>query len=406
VFPAQLSVGRVPDTTPPRFVGLLRDVSAEHESTAALKLERDRANAYLELNDAILLMLDDQRRILEINARGSELLGAPREEIHGRDWLDLMSGASERERARLLLASALSSGSSREREFEGINFGGEARRIHWRCIGRRTVDGTPSGWLISGADVTEQLRREQDAALAQDRLTRVARLATMGELASGVAHEINQPLTAITAYARACERYLQMPEPDFAELKEAVREIGAEGLRAGRILHRLRELVRDDTGDDRVRLDVNTVIEELRALLGADARTFGVRLELDLGARLPAVHVNAIQLQQVILNLVRNAFEALVETPTEERKVVLATSQTAGSEVEIRVTDSGPGIPPTIADRLFHPFATSKKNGTGLGLAMSRTIVQSHGGTIGAEPVAPRGTSVFIKLPAGEGPDE
>lgn len=398
----RLSVGRVPDAVPPRFVGLLRDITAEWEATVALKHERDRANAYLELNDAILLMLDEHRRIREINARGSELLGAPREEIHGRDWLELISGDNERERARLLLASALSNGASREREFDGINFAGEPRRIYWRCIARRAVDGAPSGWLLSGTDVTERLRREEDAALAQERLTRVARLATMGELASGVAHELNQPLTAIATYARACDRYLDMPVPDFAELREAVREINSEGLRAGRIIHRLRELVRNDVGDDRGPIDVNAALEELRALLGADARTYETRLEIDFATRLPRVEANAQQLQQVVLNLVRNAFEALAEVPGENRKVSLTTAR-VGSSVEIRVTDTGPGIPPAILDRLFHPFVTTKKNGTGLGLAMSRTIVRSHGGAIGTEPAVPQGTGVFVRLPALEG---
>jgi two-component system sensor kinase FixL len=398
----RLSVGRVPDAVPPRFVGLLRDITAEWEATAALKLERDRANAYLELNDAILLMLDEHRRIREINARGSDLLGAPRDEIHGRDWLDLISGENERERARLLLASALSNGASREREFDGLNFAGEPRRIYWRCIARRGVDGAPSGWLLSGNDVTDRLRREEDAALAQERLTRVARLATMGELASGVAHELNQPLTAIATYARACDRYLASPQPDFGELREAVREIGAEGLRAGRIIHRLRELVRNDTGETRAAIDVNAALEELRALLGADARAYETRLEIDFGAQLPRVEGNAQQLQQVVLNLVRNAFEALVDVAPDNRKVSLTTSQAPGT-VEIRVTDSGPGIPPAIQDRLFHPFVTTKKNGTGLGLAMSRTIVRSHGGSIGMEGSNPHGTSVFVRLPALEG---
>ena len=127
---------------------------------------------------------------------------------------------------------------------------GERRRIYWRCIALRAADGQPAGWLCSGADVTERVLREQHTHLAHDRLTRVARLATMGEMAAGVAHELNQPLTAITTYARACERYLNMRQPDFAELREAVREISAEGMRAGEIIRRLRQLVRSDAPEE------------------------------------------------------------------------------------------------------------------------------------------------------------
>lgn len=402
LFPAWLSVGRVPDSAPPRFVGLVRDLTAEHEATAALRLERDRANAYLELNDAILLMLDPDRRVREINARGSELLGAPREEIRGRDWLELIAAGPERDRASLMLEGALSAGGSREREYDAITFDGERRRIYWRCIALRAADGSPSGWLVSGADVTDRARREEHAAMAQDRLTRVARLASMGEMATGVAHELNQPLTAITTYARACERYLAMDEPDFEELKEAVREIGAEGLRAGRIINRLRQLVRSDEPAALVPLDLNGVVEDLRALLSADARAFDTQLELSLAPSLPRVRGDSVQLQQVILNLVRNSFEALGEKPAGQRRVRLQTAVTGQGEVELTVSDNGPGFPAEMTGRLFYPFATTKKSGTGLGLAMSRTLVHAHGGHIGTGAVS-SGAQVFVRLPALEG---
>lgn len=403
LFPVRLSVGRVPDSSPPRFVGLMRDVTVEHEATAALKLERDRANAYLELNDAILMRLDADRRIREINAPGSDLLGAPTDLILGRDWLDLTRDESERERGRLLLAGALANNASHEREFDAVNFGGEPRRIHWRCIALRGADGAPGGWLVSGADITDRARREENVVLAQERLTRVARLASMGEMAAGIAHEVNQPLTAITTYARACERYLAMPEPDLAELKEAVREIGAEGLRAGRIIDQLRKLVRGDEPTELVPIDLNSVVEELRPLLAADARAFDTRLEIEAGPDLPRVKGDAAQVQQVILNLVRNAFEAMEDGRPGQRVVRLTTSRVPGDEVELEVRDNGPGFPAEMSGRLFHPFATTKKSGTGLGLAMSRTIMQSHRGTIGIREAAPQGACVFIRLHSAEG---
>jgi two-component system sensor kinase FixL len=401
LFPAHLSVGRISDSDPPRFVGLVRDVTRDHEATAAIETERDRANAYLELNDAILLSLDSGRRVCEVNARGSELLGAPKEEIRGRDWLDFMVGDSERERAQLMLECAQTNGSSREREFDAAVHG-ESRRIYWRCIARRQPDGTPAGWLCSGSDVTDRTRREEHALLAQDRLTRVARMATMGEMAAGIAHELNQPLTAITTYARACEHFANMAQPDLAELREAVREINAEGLRAGRIISRLRNLVRNDEHEEQTATDVNSVIEELRILLTADARVYDTRLSIRLAPGLPRVMASPIQLQQVVLNLVRNAFEALVEMPAGERAVDVATLKTGSGDIEIRVSDNGTGIAPEIANRLFDPFATTKKSGTGLGLTISHTIAQSHGGTIHSRPVTPRGTSFHFCLPVSE----
>lgn len=402
IFPASLSVGSVPQSLPPRFVGLVRDITCEVEATNALKLERDRSNAYLELNDAILLTLDADRRVLEVNARGSELLGAPRCDLVGRDWLSFIGTEPERERARLLLDRALGGGVSREREFDSVDAIGEPRRIYWRCIARRAADGTPAGWLCSGQDVTERARREADTLLAQQRLTRVARLATMGELASGMAHEINQPLTAITTYARACERYLAMPQPDLAEVREATREIAAEGLRAGAIISRLRKLVRTDDDEERTLVDVNALIEELRAMLDADARLHESRLRIELTNGLPRVRAHPAQLQQVILNLVRNAFEAVLEDPAEAREVELSTVRRSNGDIELRVADNGPGISSTIEGRLFDPFATTKLAGTGLGLSISRTIVQSHGGTIGVRAAATRGAIFYVQLPIGE----
>jgi two-component system, LuxR family, sensor kinase FixL len=402
LFPARLSVGRVADSAPPRFVGLLRDVTAENEAMAALQLERDRARAFLELNDSILLELDATRRVYEVNTRGSELLGAAVPEIIGRDWLTFFRDESERERALLLLESALQSGSSREREFDGIDMTGAPRRIYWRCIGLRSAGGAPAGWLCAGSDITDRAEREQHMHLAQDRLTRVARLATMGEMAAGVAHELNQPLTAITTYARACERYLERSDPDMADVREAVREINAEGLRAGEIIRRLRQMVRVDAPDERVPVTMSDIIEELRSLLQSDAKAHDATLNLDISNGLPPIEGNAVQLQQVILNLVRNALEALQAHPAGSREVTLSVVRTPAGDVELRVSDNGPGVDPKVKDNLFDPFTTTKSAGTGLGLAISRTIVQGHGGTIGTREIEPHGTTFYVRLPVAE----
>lgn len=399
VFPTHLSVGRINDSGPPRFIGILHDITAERDAYAALRLERDRANAYLELNESILLMLDPRRRILEINARGSDLLGAPSIDLHGRDWLDFLNGEAERERGRMLLDAALGNHGSREREFAARDASGAECRIYWRCIARRATDGTPAGWLCSGVDITERSRRDEERLVAQDRLTRVARMATMGEMAAGVAHELNQPLTAITTYARACERYLEQPEPDFAEIREAVHEIGAEGLRAGEIIRRLRALVRNDVVQ-RHAADINTLIDEIKVLINADARTLDARLRFSCTPGLPRAEIDPVQIQQVVLNLVRNALEALQEMSPGTREIEVGTSLTKDGELEIRVTDNGPGIAAEVAGRIFDPFCTTKASGTGLGLAISRTIVESHKGIIGTVPAAPHGASFFVRLPA------
>jgi two-component system sensor kinase FixL len=149
-------------------------------------------------------------------------------------------------------------------------------------------------------------------------------------------------------------------------------------------------------------VDLNELIEELRTILTADARQHETRLHIALTPRLPAVRAHPAQIQQVILNLARNAFEALLDKAPAEREIELSTVQAHDGDVELRVRDNGPGISPEIADRLFDPFATTKLAGTGLGLSMSRTIVQAHGGTIGVRAGAPRGATFYVQLPTVE----
>jgi two-component system sensor kinase FixL len=234
------------------------------------------------------------------------------------------------------------------------------------------------------------------------RLTHVSRLATMGEMAAGIAHELNQPLTAIASYAQACDWLLARGSTDTAEIRDALQQITAQGLRAGEIIRRLRNLVRTpDT--QRVLTDCNSLVEELRGLALTDARVHNARLELDLTPSLPQVLVNRVEIQQVVLNLVRNAIEALESVPPERRDITLRTADGPEETVEISVTDTGPGVDQKIVDRLFAPFVTTKPAGAGLGLAISRSIVEAHKGTLRYRPDSAGGACFMLRLPHAQG---
>src|ERR1044071_1720554 len=234
------------------------------------------------------------------------------------------------------------------------------------------------------------------------RLTHVSRLATMGEMAAGIAHELNQPLTAIASYAQACDWLLARGSTDTAEIRDALQQITAQGLRAGEIIRRLRNLVRTpDT--QRVLADCNNLVEELRGLALTDARVHNARLELELAPNLPAVLVNRVEIQQVVLNLVRNAIEALEGVPPERRDITLRTANGPDDTVEISVTDTGPGVDQKIVDRLFSPFVTTKPAGAGLGLAISRSIVEAHKGTLRCRPDGAGGACFMLRLPHAQG---
>jgi two-component system sensor kinase FixL len=232
----------------------------------------------------------------------------------------------------------------------------------------------------------------------QERLMHVSRLATLGEMASGIAHELNQPLAAIATYAHACDRLLSGPEPEIEEIQTALRDIADQAVRAGDIIRRLRSLARAETPQQGP-ADVNTVIAELTDLIQSDAKAHGVAYRLEFAPQLPQVILDRAQIQQVILNLVRNAFEAFASRRENAGEVVVSTRRTAEDEVEIMVRDNGPGVDNQIVGRMFDPFCTTKTAGTGLGLAMSRTIMRAHGGSLEYFPHVPAGACFAIRLP-------
>lgn len=230
------------------------------------------------------------------------------------------------------------------------------------------------------------------------RLLNVSRMATIGEMAAGVAHELNQPLTAIANYAHACERLLTRPGTDPTELREALHQIAVQTTRAAEIIRRLRALARSHQGE-RLPVSVNALVEELHELMKTDASVHGVELTLDLGQGLPEVAVDAGQIQQVILNFLRNSLEALSAQPAGKPRVAISTSLVNGSNVQLTVCDNGPGLSPEMVKRVFDPFFSTKENGTGLGLAISSSIARAHGGTVGYRANSPSGACFYILVP-------
>jgi two-component system sensor kinase FixL len=246
-------------------------------------------------------------------------------------------------------------------------------------------------------DLSVRRRTEEHSRQLQERLWHVSRLATVGEMASGIAHELNQPLTAIANYAQACDRLLAKPGADLVEIRGALQEIAGQAVRAGDIIRRLRGLARQDEGPHEV-TDINLVISELTDLVDAEARSHDVEFRLELGTALPRVELHRTQIQQVILNLTHNAIEALAQK-IEGRRTLFIKTALNGSDLEISVCDDGPGVPAAIRRCLFDPFCTSKAEGTGLGLAISRTIIERHRGTLDYRANVPAGACFIARLP-------
>ena len=241
-------------------------------------------------------------------------------------------------------------------------------------------------------DLTERQKTEARLQELQAELVHISRLTAMGEMASTLAHELNQPLAAIANYLKGARRILDNPQSDMKPLvNEALDKATEQSLRAGQIIHRLRNFVARGESE-RKSESLSKLLEEASALALVGAKDQGVRVRFELDADRDLVFVDKVQIQQVILNLIRNAIEAMADSP--KRQLVIASGEGAERMVEIRVADTGSGIAPEVAQQLFQPFVTTKRHGMGVGLSISKTIVEAHGGHMWAD-ANPGGGTVF-----------
>ncbi|HEU5195234.1 MAG TPA: ATP-binding protein [Methylomirabilota bacterium] len=247
-------------------------------------------------------------------------------------------------------------------------------------------------------DVTARRRAEDAARKAQGELAHVARVMTMGELTASIAHEINQPLGAIVNDAQASLNWLAAPAPDLDKVRESVSSIMRDGNRAGDIIKRIRALVQK-AETAKVPLDLDDTVREVLAFAEGEARRHRVTLRIEL-AGVPPVVADRVQLQQVLLNLVMNGVEAMSPVADRPRQLLVRARRGAPNEVLVAVQDTGVGIDRQDLDRIFDPFYTTKPQGMGMGLAICRSIVESHGGTLRAVPNDGPGTTFELTLPA------
>lgn len=260
--------------------------------------------------------------------------------------------------------------------------------------------GRHTGWMGSVLDITERKRAEALADQERERLRQTARLIAMGEMASTLAHELNQPLAAIAGYSAGCLNLLRGAGATPAELEPALEKLAAQARRAGTIIRRVHDFVRKREPEVAA-CDLAEVAAESVALFEAEARRLGVGIDQRIPAGVPAVKADRILLQQVMVNLLRNGCEAMAGTPPEKRRLVL-TMESEGHAVTIGIRDHGCGIAPEAAEKLFTPFFTTKAEGMGMGLNICRSIVEHHGGQMWFEAADGGGTSFAVRLPAAD----
>jgi PAS domain S-box-containing protein len=272
-------------------------------------------------------------------------------------------------------------GQSAVTEVRIVRLDGQVRWIRVRARSHLDSRGTPDQLSGIFVDITDQKAAEAEAELHRQEVTHLMRVSVLGELSGAIAHEVNQPLTAILSNAQAALYLLGRDSPDLAEVRDALQDIVQEDNRAGEVIQRLRTLLKK--GESRSEeVDVNELVDSTTTLLRSELIGRRTIVETDLATDLPVVWGDSVQLQQVLLNLIMNAMDAMASTPVAQRRINIYTRATPAGTVEVVVKDNGPGINPVDGKRLFVPFYTTKNHGLGLGLTICSTILQKHGGTM------------------------
>jgi PAS domain S-box-containing protein len=278
--------------------------------------------------------------------------------------------------------------------------------LRWIGARGRCVTGEKgAGTRLIGVsiDITQRKLAEADALQHREELGHLSRVAVMGELSASIAHELNQPLSGIVSNAAAGQRFIDRGDVDLAELRELLADISADGRRAGDVLRGIQSMVKKGV-PARQAVNLNDLVIRVAHMVNPNAMLQSCQLDTSLEPNLPAIEADPIQLQQVLLNLIINAFDAMADTPASRRKVEIVTERNGSDAIRMSVRDYGVGVPEEARERVFEQFFTTKAKGLGLGLAIVRSIIQSHGGTIAAENADGGGARFQFTIPASAPP--
>lgn len=410
---------------------ITRRVRVEH----SLRQERNFATALVETLGTLVVVMDMRGRITLFNHVCESVTGYKAREMVGRSAIEVLVPPEERAEYRAIFESACRQARPCRHEHHWLTREGHRRAIEWSCAALTSENGEVTHVVASGLDMTdrrraqEELRRskveleetvahrtldltlavrrlEQEVAQRREaqeqamqrlvELARVSRLTAMGEMTAGLAHEINQPLSAIVNFARGCVRRIEGGAVVPADIADAMKHIADQATRAGAIVRHLKDFVRKQPWTPAA-VDLCQLLREAAMLIETDLRLHGVVIVFELADDLPPVLADRVQIEQVVVNLLRNAMEAMSEVPSPA--VVTVAARRAGGEAVVSVCDRGPGIPSDMMERVFEPFMTTKHSGLGMGLSISRSIIEAHSGRIAVYAAPQGGAEVRFHLP-------
>ena len=332
--------------------------------------------------------------------RWQQLTGQSEDDANNFGWVSALH-PKDQGRSAQLWKQAIAQKQMYENEFQIRTRDQSYRHLHVQAVPITAPDGAVHEWIGAAVDITQQKEIASTVQRQRDELAHAVRINTIGELAGSLAHELNQPLTAILSNAQAAQRFLAADPTSLEEVRAILQDIVNDDKRAGEVIRRVRDLVRK--GNIEIApLDLETILRDVVKLINSDAilHNVNVVLQVDPGAR--RVYGDKVQFQQVLLNLLLNAFQAMKLCPMNERQVTVRTGPSKDHKVMIAVRDCGEGLKSDQLDKIFQPFYTTKDNGLGLGLAISRSIVEAHGGRLWAQNNPDRGATICFTVPLCE----
>jgi PAS domain S-box-containing protein len=369
--------------------------------TQAMARSEQRIRSIIDNTSAVIYLKDEEGRYLLVNKQFEKLFSLTNEDITGKTDFDVfpadVAGTLRANDAQVFRSKA-------PLEFEEAVYQNGQTHTY---VSVKVLLPHKKGRAMCGisTDITARKDAEAELQRLREELTHYGRVAAMGELTASIAHELNQPLTAILSNAQAAQRFLQNGQPDLAELGDIVADVIADDRRASEVIQRLRALLK--RGDlQMVSHDINALINEVRSLINSDLLIKDIAITLDLDPTLPSVRGDRVQLQQVILNILINAMDALSENPRGHRHVVIRTFRPDPGEVQVDVVDSGSGISKNDLTHVFESFYTTKSEGLGMGLSISRSIIERHGGRVWATNNSDRGATFHLTVPVTNNADE
>ncbi len=375
------------------IIGLLVQKRRRRSAEESLWKKSEELDQFFNVSIELLCISNTDGYFLRLNPAWETVLGYSLEELMAYRFLDFVH-PDDISRTQEAVSTLLSQGKIVHFENRYQCKDGTYRQFEWNAV--------QVGNLIYSVanDLTEYINAETKASQHRDELAHLSRVATMGELTTSLAHEINQPLAAIGSNAEAAKRFLSQAEPDIGEVRQIQEDIIQDNKRAGDVVQKIRALVRKEKLQEEF-LDLNKTVQELVAILRGESILKGLTITTELVPELKMVHGDRIQLQQVVLNLILNGAAAMANSPRDKRNIIVRTAMQDSRTVKVSVTDFGTGIDANNIEQIFSAFYTTKPEGLGMGLSISQTIVDAHGGNIKASNNREGGASFVFTLPVG-----